>query len=80
MARPCPDRRGQSLPDSAGTTRPVGTLVEKAGPDRHRRRQRFGAGGDRVVTVTGVAAETARSKVVAVADDLRMDGKRITMG
>lgn len=34
----------------------------------------------RVVTVTGMATETAQSKVVAVADDLRMDGKRIAMG
>ncbi|RDJ25071.1 DUF3540 domain-containing protein [Bosea caraganae] len=34
----------------------------------------------RSVKITGVASETAQSKVIAVADDLRMDGKRITMG
>ncbi len=59
----------------------AGTLVEKAtdrtaiveGTDSVRAETR-------VVTVTGIAAETARSKVVAVTDDLRMDGKRITMG
>lgn len=34
----------------------------------------------RSVKVAGVASETAQSKVIAVADDLRMDGKRITMG
>jgi hypothetical protein len=32
------------------------------------------------VKITGVTAETAQSKVIAVADDLRMDGQRITMG
>lgn len=30
--------------------------------------------------IAGVASETAQSKVVAVAEDLRMDGKRISMG
>jgi hypothetical protein len=34
----------------------------------------------RTVKITGVTAETAQSKVIAVADDLRMDGQRITMG
>lgn len=57
------------------------TLVEKAGE-----RTAIVDGIDsvraetRVVTVTGVASETAQSKVIAVTDDLRMDGKRITMG
>ncbi len=30
--------------------------------------------------IAGVASETAQSKVIAVTEDLRMDGKRITMG
>lgn len=34
----------------------------------------------RTVKITGVTSETAQSKVIAVADDLRMDGQRITMG
>lgn len=34
----------------------------------------------RLVKVGGMAAESAASKVVAVADDLRLDGQRITMG
>jgi sigma-54-dependent transcriptional regulator len=34
----------------------------------------------RVVKVAGIASETAQSKVVAVAEDLRMDGKRISLG
>lgn len=34
----------------------------------------------RSVKVAGIASETAQSKVIAVVDDLRMDGKRITMG
>lgn len=34
----------------------------------------------RMVKTTGVATETAHSKVVAVTEDLRLDGKRITMG
>lgn len=34
----------------------------------------------RLVKIGGMAAETAQSKVVAVAEDLRMDGQRITMG
>lgn len=34
----------------------------------------------RTVKIAGVTSETAQSKVIAVADDLRMDGQRITMG
>lgn len=34
----------------------------------------------RAVVVSGIASETAASKIVAVREDLRMDGKRITMG
>ncbi len=34
----------------------------------------------RSVKIAGIASETAHSKVVAVAEDLRMDGKRISMG
>lgn len=34
----------------------------------------------RTVKIDGVTSETAQSKVIAVADDLRMDGQRITMG
>ena len=33
-----------------------------------------------LVTVAGVASETAHTKVIAAAEDLRMDGKRIAMG
>lgn len=32
------------------------------------------------IKIAGVVSETAQSKVIAVTDDLRMDGKRITMG
>lgn len=32
------------------------------------------------VKIAGIASETAQSRVIAVTDDLRMDGKRITMG
>lgn len=32
------------------------------------------------VTIAGIASESAQSKVMTVVDDLRMDGKRITMG
>lgn len=32
------------------------------------------------IKIAGVASETAQSKVIAVTEDLRMDGKRITMG
>ena len=48
------------------------TLIEKAG---HRTAIVTG-----MVKVAGIASETAQSKVIAVADDLRLDGKRITMG
>lgn len=33
-----------------------------------------------LVTVNGVATETAHTKVIAAVEDLRMDGKRIAMG
>ena len=33
-----------------------------------------------LVTVTGVATESAHTKIIAAAEDLRMDGKRIAMG
>ncbi|TCR64182.1 DUF3540 domain-containing protein [Bosea sp. BK604] len=32
------------------------------------------------IKIAGIVSETAQSKVIAVSDDLRMDGKRITMG
>jgi hypothetical protein len=34
----------------------------------------------RSVKIAGIASETAQSKVIAVTDDLRVDGKRISMG
>ncbi len=57
------------------------TLIEKAGD-----RTAVVDGTDslraetHLVKVTGIASETAQSKVVAVSEDLRMDGKRISMG
>lgn len=59
----------------------AGTLIEKAGD-----RTAVVDGTDslraetHLVKVTGIASETAQSKVVAVSEDLRMDGKRISMG